>query len=79
MLGKQGDPLLFALIGTACRAQLQLLPGWQGFVAAPVASAEAIHLPLGSGQAQPLLFEHQLLSLELGQGLAQLYLTRGER
>ena len=50
-----------------------------GSVATAIATTEAIHLPLGGDNSQPLLPQHQLLSLELSQGLVQLYLARGKR
>ena len=76
MLSQQGDPLLLALLSSAYGAQLGVPAEREGLGATAIATTEAFHLPLGGGNSQPLLPQYQLLSLVLGQGLAQLYLTR---
>ena len=79
VLSQQGDSLLLALLSSAYGAQLGVPAEREGLGATAIAATEAIHLPLCGDNSQPLLPQYQLLSLVLGQGVAQLYLARGER
>jgi len=77
VLGQQFQPLLLAPVNVTGEAELELAYAWHHLHPAGIAPAQLIELPSGCRQSRLLLFEQHLLSLNGGQGMAQLQLSFG--